>query len=115
MKKVTVTVKDVLRKIKIEKLGKWMENFGTFHKIAPKYKEVPHAEKIRKDEEIPEDEKKSILEWCKRRAENGPDVEIQMDLKTSVPMILPINNWFIEVNHEDQVPQCQNFFFFFFL
>ena len=31
-----------------------------------------------------------------------------MDLKVSVPMILPINNWRIEVSHEDQVPQCQN-------
>ena len=33
-----------------------------------------------------------------------------MDLKVSVPMILPINNWRIEVLHEDQVPQCQNFY-----
>ena len=23
-------------------------------------------------------------------------------------MILPINNWYIEITHEDQVPQCQN-------
>ena len=108
MKSVTVTVKDVLDKVKIEKLGKWMENFGTIHKIAPKYKEVPHAERIRKDEKIPEDEKKVLLDWCKRRAEKGPDVEILMDLKVSIPMILPINNWFIEVSHEDQVPQCNN-------
>ena len=108
MKSVTVTVKDVLSKVKIERLGKWMENFGTIHKIAPKYKEVAHAEIFEKDENIPDEEKKILLDWCKRRAESGPDVEIQMDLKVSIPMILPINNWYIEISHEDQVPQCQN-------
>ena len=108
MKRVTVTVKDVLSKVKMEKLEKWMENFGKIHKIAPKYKEVAHAEIFEKDENIPGEEKKILLDWCKRRAEGGPDVEIQMDLKVSVPMILPINNWYIEVNQEDQVPQCQN-------
>ena len=76
MKSVKVTVKDVLNKISIEKLKEWMQNFGEIHKIEPKIKEVPYMEKIRKDEEIPEDQKKDILEWCKARSECGPDVEV---------------------------------------
>ena len=72
---------------------------------------MAHTEKIKKDEDIQEDQKKDILKWCKARSEEcGPDIEIQMDLKVSVPMILPINNWYIEATHEDQVQQCQNCF-----
>ena len=108
MKRATVLIKDVLNKVDIRKLNGWMENFGEIHSIKPKVSKCQHEDKFREDETIPAKEKKSLLEWCRNKAKRGPDVEVIMDLKVSVPMILPINNWKIEVSHEDQVPQCQN-------
>ena len=108
MKRATVLIKDVLNKVEIQKLNSWMENFGEVHSIKPKITKSQHEDKFREDESIPTDEKQSLLNWCKNKAKRGPDVEVIMDLKVSFPMILPINNWKIEVSHEDQVPQCQN-------
>ena len=85
-----------------------MNNFGKVHSITPKTKAYQHTEGIEKSEEIPEKENKILIYWCKNRNQSGPDVEVIMDLSVSVPMILPINNWFIETQHNDQVPQCQN-------
>ena len=108
MKRATVTIKDSLNKVDINKLQRWMENFGEITSIKPKVKKCLLENKFREDTKIPQEEKEDLIRWCKNRASKGPDVEVIMDLKVSVPMILPINNWNIEVHHEDQVPQCQN-------
>ena len=109
MKRATLLIKNVLNKVDIQKLNGWMENFGEIHSIKPKISKCQHEEKFKEDESIPAEEKHILLEWCKNKAKRGPDVvKVIMDLKVSVPMILPINNWRIEVLHEDQVPQCQN-------
>ena len=76
--------------------------------IKPKIRKCPLEEKFKEDKKIPQEEREDLIKWCRNRASKGPDVEVIMDLKVSVPMILPINNWNIEVQHEDQVPQCQN-------
>ena len=49
-----------------------------------------------------------MLDWLKEKKKMGPDIKVVMNLKTSLPMILPINDWGIETTHEDQVPQCSN-------
>ena len=110
MKRATVTIKDALSKVGIDKLNSWMENFGEVASIKPKARRCPLEDKFREDMEIPQEDRDQLVSWCKNRASRGPDVEVIMDLKVSVPMILPINNWNIEVHHEDQVPQCQNCF-----
>ena len=95
-------------KVDINKLNSWMENFGEVTSIKPKIRKCPLENKFREDTKIPQEERDDLVRWCQNRASRGPDVEVIMDLKVSVPMILPINNWNIEVQHEDQVPQCQN-------
>ena len=103
-----VTIKDALNKVDIEKLNSWMENFGEVTSIKPKIRRCPLEEKFKEDIGIPQEEREDLIRMCRNRASRGPDVEVIMDLKVSVPMILPINNWNIEIQHEDQVPQCQN-------
>ena len=108
MKRATVTIKNALNKVDMGKLNSWMENFGEVTSIKPKTRKCPLEEKFKEDKKIPQEEREDLIKWCRNRASKGPDVEVIMDLKVSVPMILPINNWNIEVQHEDQVPQCQN-------
>ena len=108
MKRATVTIKEALNRVDINKLQSWLENFGEVISIKPKVKKCLLENKFREDPKIPQNEKEDLIRWCRNRASKGPDVEAIMDLKVSVPMILPINNWNIEVHHEDQVPQCQN-------
>ena len=108
MKRATVTIKNALNKVDIDKLNDWMENFGEITSIKPKARKCPLEDKFKEDKSIPQDERDDLVRWCKNRASRGPDVEVIMDLKVSVPMILPINNWNIEIQHEDQVPQCLN-------
>ena len=104
MKRATVTIKDALNKVDIGKLNSWLENFGEVTSIKPKMKKCLLENKFKEDTKTPQEKKDDLIKWCRNRASKGPDVEVIMDLKVSVPMILPINNWNIEVHHEDQVP-----------
>ena len=108
MKGITVVLKNAMKKIKIEQAEEWLKQFGDVLKINPKEEECPHSEIITNDETLSEKERKIMLDWLKEKKKMGPDIEVVMNLKTSLPMILPINDWGIETTHEDQVPQCSN-------
>ena len=105
---ITVTLKNAMKKIKIEQAEEWLKQFGDVLKINPKEEDCPHSELIKNDDTLTEKERKIMLDWLKEKKKMGPDIEVVMNLKTSLPMILPINDWGIETTHEDQVPQCSN-------